>query len=143
MTEVRRTFNFDVPASRLWEMVRGFNDLPKWHPAIISSEVEGDGIGTLRRLTVAGVDPQLVEKLLAFDDEGRSLRYGMTDTPLPVANYVSDMVVREDGAGSVLEWSSSFDAAGAPEADVIGLIGGIYDAGYEGLKRVLAGQPKA
>jgi hypothetical protein len=143
MTEVRRTFNFNVPASRLWEAVRGFNDLPKWHPAIVSSEADGEGVGAVRRLTVAGVDQPVVEKLLAFDDSGQSLRYGMTDTPLPVANYVSDIVVREEGAGSILEWSSSFDAAGAPEADVIGLIGGIYDAGYEGLKRVLAGQPKA
>ena len=30
-----------APAEQVWELVREFNGLPDWHPAIASSEIEG------------------------------------------------------------------------------------------------------
>ena len=47
-----------VPASadEVWSLVRDFNGLPNWHPAITGSEIEGGGsaeaVSAVRALTL-------------------------------------------------------------------------------------------
>ena len=42
----------DAPADKVWAVIRDFNGLPTWHPAIADSEVEeggsGDQVGRVR-----------------------------------------------------------------------------------------------
>ena len=37
MINVFVTSVIDAPIEKVWETVRGFNDLPKWHPGIKKS----------------------------------------------------------------------------------------------------------
>ena len=58
MTKVYRSAVIDAPADKVWKLVRDFNGLPKWHPAIATSEIEGglpaDRVGCVRRFTLQG-----------------------------------------------------------------------------------------
>ena len=55
MIKVYRSAIINAAADEVWKLVRDFNGLPKWHPAIATSEIEGglpaDRVGCVRRFT--------------------------------------------------------------------------------------------
>ena len=83
----------------------------------------------------------IVERLESVDEKERTYSYAILQGPLPVANYVATLKVREaeEGEGCEVEWSSEFSPAGAPETDVIHTIEGIYQAGLDSLKKMFGG----
>ena len=90
----------------------------------------------MRRLSLAG-GGTIVEKLEKKDDKERIYSYSIIDSPLPVANYKATIRVTDDGTGkAVVEWSGEFTAAGAPEGDAMEVISGIYQAGFDNLKKM-------
>lgn len=135
MAKVSMQTELNVPAQQVWDLIGGFNALPDWHPAVENSELENGG--RIRKLSLAG-GGTIVEKLERIDDHEHQYTYSIVDSPLPVSNYTATIRVRQDesGKGAVVEWSSSFDAEGAPENDAIRAIEGIYEAGFENLKRI-------
>ncbi len=57
-----------------------------------------------------------------------------------MANDQSTIRVREsDSGGCTVEWSSEFDAEGAPENDATAAIRGIYEAGFANLQKMFGG----
>ena len=134
MTKVSLSAKIGVSAERLWDMVGGFHSISDWHPAIEKCDIEEDGKTTLRRLTLAG-GGEIVERLEQSDDE-RSYSYSILSSPLPIDNYQSTIRVHEDEDGNaIVDWSSEFDSAGAPESEAIAIIEGIYSAGFDNLKK--------
>ena len=81
----------------------------------------------LRTLSLKG-GGTIVEELMARDDAGRSYTYPILESPLPVADYKSTIRVLDEG-GTVIAWNGTFAAKGAPDADAVAVIAGIYDAG--------------
>ncbi|MDH3688453.1 MAG: SRPBCC family protein [Gammaproteobacteria bacterium] len=136
MTKVRMSSHVNVSAGKLWELIGGFNALPDWHPAVEKSELEEGG--QVRRLSVAG-GGIIVERLVASDDNGHSYSYSIEDSPLPVANYTSELRVKDAGDGCEIEWSSNFEPSGVPESEAVKVIEGIYQAGMENLKKMFGG----
>ena len=76
-----------------------------------------------RRLSLAG-GGEILEKALGSD--GMSYGYEIVESPLPVNNYRSIISVVGAGGGSVVVWSSTFDALADNAA---GVVAGIYEAG--------------
>ncbi|MFN4764751.1 SRPBCC family protein [Gillisia sp. Q332] len=58
---------------------------------------------------------------------------------MPVSNYTATLRVRDSDKGCSVEWSSEFEAKGAPEGDAVAAISGIYEAGFENLKKMFGG----
>jgi len=127
----------------VWALVGGFGVLDRWHPAVASTKLQGDGrtAGDLRLLTL-GDGAMIVERLLSYDDGRMTLQYAILDSPLPVSNYTSALEVRvgSGGKGSIVTWSSSFDAKGASADDARGVIVGIYQAGFQQLHKLFSGK---
>ena len=71
----------------------------------------------------------ILEKQLTFDKAKMSYSYTIEESPLPIANYKSTLRVVPKDKGSTIEWSGTFDAKGAPDADAVKVITGIYEAG--------------
>lgn len=139
MTKVSMSTKLGVPAQRVWDLIGGFNALSDWHPAVEKSELEEEGKTTVRRLTIAG-GQTIVERLEHKDDKERLYSYSILSGPLPVADYVATLRVREDDdGGCTVAWSSEFNPAGAPEADAAEVIRGIYQAGFDNLKNIFGG----
>lgn len=134
MSKVSLQSTFHVSPDKIWKLIGQFNALPDWHPAIQSSNLEGDG--RVRRLKLMG-GGEIVERLETIDEKDRLYRYSIVSGPLPVANYTATLRVCDDGKGnSVVEWSSEFEPAGAAEIDAMKTVRGIYQAGFDSLKKM-------
>lgn len=135
MAKVNMQTELKVPADEVWEMIGGYNALPDWHPAVVSSELESDG--KIRRLKLLG-GGEIVERLERIDEKERLYRYSIIHSPFPVVNYTATIRVRDkdDGAGSVVEWSSEFDPENAPETDAVKTIQDVYQQGFDNLRKM-------
>jgi hypothetical protein len=137
MTQINLSTKLPASASRVWELVGGFNALPDWHPAIEKSELSENG--RVRTLTLAD-GARLVERLQKHDDRSRSYSYAIAASPLPIADYSATIRIRDAGAeGCVMEWSGSFEPHGVPEAEARQAITAIYESGFESLRRMFGG----
>ncbi len=136
MAKVDMKTSLNVTADEVWKLIGGFNALPDWHPAIEKSELEEEG--SMRRLSLAG-GGTIMEKLEKLDDNERVYSYSIIDSPLPVSNYKATLRVKEDDEGkTTVEWSSEFEAKGAAENEAMDVIAGIYQAGFDNLKKMFS-----
>jgi hypothetical protein len=135
----------DASADAVWAHIRDFNGLPKWHPAIAESRIEGnwpsDRIGCVRnfRLSDGGV---IREQLLTLSDYDYQCTYSILESPMGVENYVATLRLTAvtDGEKTFLEWSAEFDCAPERETELINTIGaGVFQGGFDALKRAFGG----
>jgi hypothetical protein len=135
MTEVKQSVRLPAPVAEVWKRIGGFNALPDWHPLVEKSELaEG---GTVRRLTIPG--GVMVERLEGQDEKTRTYSYAITDSPLPVKDYHATLRVREEGDETVVEWESRFEPKDASPEDASKTIQGIFQSGFDNLKKLFGG----
>ncbi len=129
-----------VPPQKAWELIKDFDGWQNWHPAVASTEIvsgKGNTHGTVRVLTTKD-GAKLTERLVRYQPKGFSYTYTITDSPLPVTDYMSTIQVKPSKSGSVVIWSSHFRAKeGTADADALKVMRGIYTAGLDNLKVLL------
>jgi uncharacterized protein YndB with AHSA1/START domain len=135
----------DAPAPKVWERVRDFNGLPRWHPAIRDSRIENgepaDRVGCVRDFHLQNGD-RIRERLLGLSDYDFFCTYSILESPMPLTDYVATLRLTPvtDGERTFIEWTAEFDCA---EAEAEGLVSGIgtnvFQAGFNALKRQMAG----
>ena len=137
MAKVNLSTTLPVPARIVWDAIGGFNSLARWHPAVAKSEETKQGAATIRRLTLHG-GGSIVERLEAKDERKRTYTYSIVSGPLPVTGYEARLHVEEhkDGKSCTVEWSSTFEPSGASEPEAVKVIRGIYEAGFESLRKM-------
>lgn len=137
MLEVSVKTVIDVPAENVWSIIRDFGSIGKYVSAVENCTVDGEGIGAKRMLELKD-GGEIIEKLEKVDDRNKVLTYKIVSGPLPVDNYVSEMKVNElTPHQSEITWSSSFVAKGASDEEAKETIEGIYNMGFEGIKKIL------
>jgi hypothetical protein len=134
-----------APAAKVWQRVRDFNGLPNWHPAIAESRIENgepaDKVGCVRAFSLRNGD-RLRERLLALSDFDMSCTYSILDSPMPLENYVATLRLTPvtDGDRCFIEWSAEFDCAPQREQELVsGIGGGVFQGGFDALKRAMGG----
>jgi mxaD protein len=137
-----------APLERVWETVKDFDGLNKWHPGFASDELVSGAngkVGAVRKLTIKD-GPVVSERLLAFDEVHHSYRYRIVESPLPISHYSATISVRPGRGGMTrVTWSGSFKRKNAsdnpPQAEsdagAIKLIKGVYRGGLDNLKKML------
>jgi len=139
MSSVSMKTTLHAPADAAWQIIRDFGNPGRFIAAVTACTVEGSGPGAVRTLTLEG-GAEVVERLESLDDAARTLTYVILSSPLPLRDYVATMAVRELGPDECeVAWSSTFEPAGAPEAEGKAIVEGVYATGFEGLKRLLEG----
>lgn len=132
----------DIPADKVWDIVRDFGTLPKWFPFVEKSVISNGGapgqVGTIRAKIVA--EGKIVEEqLLKLSDRDRRIVYAVISKDLPTKDYSATLTVHEIAADdrSFVEWSASFDVHGeiAPVAKYVRT--GIFQTFLEELERLL------
>ena len=145
MAEVYTSSVIGASADRVWAVIRDFNALPKWHPAIAESRIEGgqpaDQVGCVRafRLRDGGA---IRERLLALSDYEFSCTYAILESPMGVENYVATLKLTPitDGGRTFAEWSAEFDCPPGREAQLVADIGnGVFQGGFNALKQRFGG----
>jgi hypothetical protein len=133
----------DAPASRVWDRVRDFNALPRWHPRIRDSRIENgeppDRVGCIRDFHLQNGE-RIREKLLGLSDYDMFCTYAILESPMPLTDYVATLRLTPitDGDRTFAEWTAEFDCE---EAEAEGLVTGIgndvFQAGLSALQRIL------
>ncbi|MFP8879571.1 MAG: SRPBCC family protein [Myxococcota bacterium] len=139
--KVQVTEELQASGEVVWQLVRGFGEIMKWSGGAVESvSVEGDGIGAVRTIGIAG-GAQLQEKLEAHDDAKRTFSYSfVANALLPVDDYYATMTIIETGANQCrVEWGSTFTPNGVSEEQAGGMVEGIYKSGIAGIKSALTG----
>lgn len=140
MTRVYISSVINTSADSVWKVIRNFNCMPDWHPAIVESRIEGDNppdqIGCVRsfRLESGGY---VRERLLGLSDYDYSFTYAIIDSPLEVENYVATLKLTPitDGGRTFAEWSADFDCSPEKENDLLDQIGkNVFQTGFDSLK---------
>ena len=136
----------DAPAAKVWERVRDFNALPRWHPRIRDSRIENgepsDKIGCVRDFHLQNGD-RLREKLLGLSDYDMFCTYTILEGPMPLTNYIATLRLTpvSDGDRTFIEWTAEFDCAPEVEGDLVNGIGtNVFQGGFDALKRHFGGR---
>jgi carbon monoxide dehydrogenase subunit G len=115
---------------QVWSKIGDPAGISAWHPVIATSPMEGD-----TRVCTLADGAVITEEVETVDKEQRSMTYRITEGPLPVAGFSATLRVVEEGRGSALHWSASFDVAeGAPAPEVVGMVQHVYQAGLDALR---------
>jgi mxaD protein len=140
-----------APVDAVWNAVKDWDGLNKWHPGFSSDEVVSGAngkVGSVRKLTIKD-GPSFTERLTAYDDAKHNYHYRIIESPLPITDYASIISVRPghgDGMTEVI-WSGTFkrkNTSDSPpdaesDAGVTKLIKGVYRGGLDNLKKMLGG----
>ncbi|MFN3171653.1 MAG: SRPBCC family protein [Hyphomicrobiales bacterium] len=134
----------DVPAAKVWERVRDFNGLPRWHPSIRDSRIENgepaDKVGCIRDFHLQNGE-RIREQLLGLSDYDMFCTYSILESPMPLTDYVATLRLTPitDGDKCFAEWSAEFECDEAEAEGLVDGIGdGVFQAGFSALKRQLA-----
>ena len=132
-------------AGRVWERVRDFNALPRWHPKIRDSRIEdalpSDKVGGIRNFNLQNGDT-IREQLLGLSDYDMFCTYSILESPMPLTDYIATLRLTPitDGDRCFAEWSAEFECDPAAEDDLVSGIGAdVFQVGFDALKRHFGG----
>ncbi len=130
-----------APAQRVWERIRDFNGLPRWHPMIRDSRIEdalpSDKVGCIRHFHLQNGDV-IREQLLGLSDYDLYCTYSILESPMPLTDYVATMRLTPvtEGDRCFIEWTAEFSCAPEAEEDLVTGIGNdVFQTGFDALKR--------
>ncbi len=127
-----------APRQQVWEHIRDFNALPKWHPAIATSQLEGGaGVGVVRHFFLVG-GGELREKLLGLSDQECSCSYTILESPMPLTNYLATLKLYPitTTQETFMEWYAYFDATDlASGAETVQTVHNVFASGIESLQK--------
>ena len=136
MVSVKVSERVEASADAVWDLFRDFGGIQRFSAGIEKVEVTGSGIGAIRTITLPG-GAALQERLEAFDDRGRKLQYAIVSGPIPVANYLATLEVKDEGKACRIDWSSHFEPKGISDEQGRAMIEGVYKGGIAGVKKAL------
>lgn len=128
---VALTASLDASPVEVWRLIGDFNNLPAWYPRVRTSSF--DPATQVRTLTFQ-TGSVVTERLLESSE--RQQIYTTIKGSLPVRNYRVILSVRPGvrSGQSVVDWRSTFDAQGVPDAEATAAVRGAYQYGLDQLK---------
>jgi NADPH:quinone reductase len=148
LQKIVRSTVIDAPIERVWAVLRDFNSHDQWHPAIARSEIEGgersDQVGCIRSFTLQD-GSHIREQLIALSETDHQSTYCIVQSAVPLQRYVATVTLKRitDGNRTLWHWQSSFQTPAGKEAELADLVArGVYEAGFEGLRKYLRGGEK-
>lgn len=129
----------NATVDEVWKIIGAFDAVPDWHPEIkdcaIDNFMSSDAVGCMRNLTMPD-GAKIRERLVALSYADYLYSYTIVEGPMPVKNYNGTLRLLPvtDGNRTYIEWSSEFDVAPDKEAEIVGMISGVFLSGLENLK---------
>lgn len=138
MAEVIVEDVIEASVDDVWAIMSDFGGVQRWSSAIEKCEVEGEGVGAVRTLTMPG-GLTLRERLESLDAPGHRFSYSIVEpTPLPLRGYLSTVTLRDRAGRCAVDWRSRFEPAGVSEEQAQAMVRGIYTGGIAAVKKALA-----
>lgn len=143
--KVTETVTIDASAEKVWSLIKDFDALAKWHPAVEKSPADkGNNEGSVRQLSLKG-GGALTETLESFSNEAKKYSYRAKDGgALPVSNYTSTIQVKDEGGKAKVEWRGAFyrkytnndPPKGQDDDAAVEAVTGVYKSGLAQLKKI-------
>jgi uncharacterized protein YndB with AHSA1/START domain len=133
-----------APVEAVWPLVRDFNALPKWAPAIAKSKIEGgldaDVVGCVRSFHTHN-GAHIRERLLALDDANYTFTYNFEKPAFPIRNYIATLrlypVTHTDQ--TFAEWQATFDEGPGDEGKYETHVSKeVFTANFKNLAKIIA-----
>jgi NADPH:quinone reductase len=144
LQRVTRSTVIDAPLERVWAVIRDFNSHDQWHAVVDTSRIEAgeksDQVGCVRSFTLKD-GHRIREQLLTLDDMQHKSTYCILDATVPLQRYVATVTLKRvtDGDRTFWHWESSFATPPGRERELREMVAqGVYEAGFENLRRHLA-----
>ena len=127
-----------APIEKVWEVVGDFNGMGKYVSAVTDSQMTGEGVGAVRKVTMQ--DGTVIEESLeSYDPAAYELSYAIIAAPLPVKDYLATMKLTPTDGGCTLTWSSTYEPDGSKPADKTDkLVKLNYSFGIKGIKKLFS-----
>jgi polyketide cyclase/dehydrase/lipid transport protein len=144
---VTKSTTINADAGKVWDIVKNFDGLNTWHPAVAKDEIvsgTNNKVGAVRLLTLKD-GGTIKEKLLAYSAVSQMMKYSILEGVLPVSGYTSTLTVKSGGKGkATVTWHGNFKRknTGAKPADnendktATDTISSVYQAGLDNLKKM-------
>lgn len=127
--EVRQVAEIKASPAAVWAKIGEWCAIKDWHPAIAACDAGKKGFRTLTLKDGA----KIVERLTKTGKYSYS--YEILESPLPIKNYQATLIAKPDSLGTTdLTWTAKFDPKGKSEAEAVGVIKGIFEAGLKNIK---------
>jgi carbon monoxide dehydrogenase subunit G len=145
--KVTESITINAAPQKVWDVVKDFDALAKWHPAVASSPAtKGNEVGSVRTITLKD-GAKIVETLEDYSAEKMTYKYRAADGgALPVTNYSSTLSVKPaDGGKTLVEWRGAFYRAypnnnpppGQDDEAAVKAITGVYTSGLANLQKMV------
>lgn len=135
----------DAPVETVWTIIRDFNAVPEWHPAVLKSAIEdgtsSDMIGCVRNVELVG-GAEVRERLVRLSDPDHSVTFAILSSPMPVDNFTPTLSLRSAPGvdRTFIESTAEFDVLLNRESEMRQVIGHqVHQAGFDALKRHFGG----
>ena len=129
----------DAPIADVWAVVRNFDSLAEWHPAVRDCRIErqqaNNQVGCIRLLHLQD-GGAVRERLLELSDREYRYCYSILEAPFAVTDYVATLQLIEitDGAKTLGVWSVEFQAAPDDVERLQAMLArDVFQAGFDGL----------
>lgn len=133
-----------APVETVWNMVRNFNGLPGWAPAVARSKIEdgldADVVGCVRSFHLHD-GGHIRERLLALDDAQYSFTYNFEKPAFPVKNYLATLRLYPVTATdqTFVEWTATFDEAPGDEGRYERIVSkDVFATNFKNLSAIIA-----
>ena len=137
--EIESSGVINAPVAKIWDLVRDFHNVSRWHPDVAESRIEsgsGREAGAVRAIRLRN-GMALREQLRAISSDDHFYKYSVIESPLPIRAHES--VVRLAGRGpsqTEVTWTAQFEVTqGDPSSLAASVNAGVIDLGIEGLRR--------
>jgi len=132
MAYVAASIEIPTDPDSIWAVIGPFGSIGEWLPGFGRAELQ-DG-GRVRRLQSedGGI---FLERLVTYDELGRSCSYTITQAPVEIADHLAVMRVQAigDSRSSRVDWTAAFTVNGDVHA-ITNVIQGVFDRGLAALK---------
>jgi len=133
-----------APVETVWSLVRDFNGLPKWAPAVARSKIEdgldADVVGCVRSFHTKD-GRHVRERLLTLDDANYTFTYNFEKPAFPVKNYISTLRLYPvtEGDRTFAEWEATFDEAPGDEGKYERIVSrDVFAGNWASLAKIIA-----
>jgi NADPH:quinone reductase len=145
LQKVTRSTIIDAPIERVWAVLRDFNSHDQWHDVVDQSRIEGgessSQVGCVRNFTLKDGN-HIREQLLTLSDTEYKSTYCIVEATVPLQRYVAAVTLKPvtDGNRTFWHWESTFATPPGMERELRDMVAqGVYEAGFENLRRHLRG----
>ncbi len=133
-----------APVETVWSMVRDFNGLPGWAPAVAKSKIEdgldADVVGCVRSFHLHD-GGHVRERLLALDDANCCFTYNFEKPAFPVKNYLATLRLYPvtQTNQTFAEWTATFDEAPGEEGKYQRIVSkDVFASNFASLAKIIA-----